>query len=148
MLGAGLDAAGDGLQVEEGATAGGAGHVIGLERAAARGLQDVVSQPQGLARARFAADQDGVADAVGQQRADDGRGAEQGDLRLQRRGFEAQAILQQDGIGPAQPLSCAASSRNAAMAGNGVPSFTVTSWVSQFSSKSRVGSISWTFRSS
>jgi hypothetical protein len=34
------------------------------------------------------------------------------------------------------------------MAGKGMPSFTVTSWVSQFTSKSRVGSISQTFRSS
>ena len=84
-----------------------AGDVIGLERAAARRLQDVVGQPQRLSGAGFAADQDRVADAVRQQRADDHRGAEQGDLRLQRRRLEAQAILQQDRIVPAQSLQLA-----------------------------------------
>ena len=42
MLGAGFDTAGNGLQVEERATARGAGNVIGLKRPATGRLQNVV----------------------------------------------------------------------------------------------------------
>ena len=73
-----LDARGGGLQIEERAAAGGAGDVIGLEDAGAGRLEDVVGEAQRLAGRGFALDEDGVADAVAEQRADVGRGVEQG----------------------------------------------------------------------
>ena len=140
---------GDGLQVEQRAAADWAGDVIGLERAAACRLQNVVGQPQRLAGAGFAAHEDRVANAVRQQRADDDRGAEQGDLGFAAaRGSKPQAILEQDWIVPAQPLQLRGQQAKRGDGRQGVPSFTVTSWVSQLTSKSRVGSISQTFRSS
>ena len=104
MRGALLDARGHGLQIEQRPAAGRAGHVIGLEAAAAGRLQNVVGQTQALARARFAANQDRVANAVRQQRADDDGGPQQGNVRLQRRGFKPEAILEQNGIVAAQRL--------------------------------------------
>ena len=56
MLGARLDAAGHGLEVEQRPTAGRAGDIIGLKGTATRRLQDVVGQAQRLARARLTAD--------------------------------------------------------------------------------------------
>jgi hypothetical protein len=67
MLRARLDARGDGLQIEQRPPARRAGHVIGLETAAAGRLQNIVGQPQALSAAGFAANQNRVANAVGQQ---------------------------------------------------------------------------------
>src|SRR5439155_15655433 len=84
MLRAVFDARRDGLEIEQSAAARRTGDVIGLERTTARRLQNVVRQPQRLARARLAAHQNRVANAVGEQRADDDGGAEQSDLRFER----------------------------------------------------------------
>src|SRR5208283_5480838 len=104
MLCALLDAGRDGLQIKQRAPAGWAGHVIGLEAAAARRLQYVVCQPQALSPPGFAAYQYRVANAVGQERADDDGGAQKGDLRLQGDGLQAQAIFEQDRVVAAQAL--------------------------------------------
>ena len=53
VLRPGLDPRGDRLQIEQRASATRAGDVIGLEGSAARGLQDVESQSQGLPGAGF-----------------------------------------------------------------------------------------------
>ena len=64
MLGAILDARRDSLQIKKRPAAGWAGHVIGLETAASRRLQNVVSQAQTLSRARFTPNEYRVADAA------------------------------------------------------------------------------------
>ena len=124
-----LDAGGDGLEVEECAAAARAGHVVGLERTATGGLEDVEGETETLARAAFAAHEDGVADAVGEEGTDVHRGAEQGDAGFQwfvaadvRRRIvgarevrlvtsaatlKAEAILQQNRILPAKLLELA-----------------------------------------
>ena len=76
MLRARFDARGDGLQIEQRAPADWAGDVIGLETAATRRLQNIVGQPQDWPAAGFAANQNRVANAVGQERADDDRRAQ------------------------------------------------------------------------
>ena len=112
-----LDARRHRLQIEQCPPATRARHIIGLERAATRRLQNVVSQPQRLPAAGLATNQNRVANPIRQQRTDDHRGAQQGDLWLKRcsvgavrRGIEPQArhysriqtILQQNGIVPAK----------------------------------------------
>ena len=104
MLRARLDARGDGLQIEQRPPAARARDVIGLEAAATGGLQNIISQPQRLSAARFAANQNRIANAVRQQRADDDGRAEQGDFRFERHGFKIDAILEQNRIVAAKPL--------------------------------------------
>src|SRR5579859_13109 len=104
MLGAGLDAGGDGLEIEEGAAATGAGDVIRLEAATAGGLQDIIGEAERQSGAAFAADEDGVAYTVGQERADDDASLEQGYIGQQGDGFEIDAILEQDWIIASEPL--------------------------------------------
>ena len=82
MFRARLDARRHGLQVEQRPSARRARHVIGLERTTARCLQNVISQPQRLPAAGFATNENCVANAVRQQRTDDDRCPQQGNLRL------------------------------------------------------------------
>ena len=88
------------LQIEQGAAAGGAGDVVGLEDAVADGLEDVEGEPNAGAGAGLAADEDGVADAVAEERADVAGGAEHG---VEDVGFRAavggvKVVLEQDGM--------------------------------------------------
>src|SRR5438093_13572895 len=46
VFGAGFDARGHRLQVEQRSATGGASHIVGLERAAAGGLKNVIGQTQ------------------------------------------------------------------------------------------------------
>ena len=69
---------GRGLQVEQGAAATGASHVVGFENPRARCLQDVVAQSQRLSRRFLALHEDRVADSITKERPDVGRGDEQG----------------------------------------------------------------------
>ena len=126
-----LDEGGDGLEVEERAAAARAGDVVRLERTATGGLEDVECEPEALAGSALASDEDGVADAVGEEGTDVHRGPEQGDAGLQwfvaadvrrgigvgrRRGLrlvtsaatlKAEAVLQQDRVLPAKLLELA-----------------------------------------
>jgi hypothetical protein len=72
-----------GLEIEERAAAARAGDVVGLEDAHAGGLQNVVADAQRLAGRVFAVHNDGVANAIAQQRADVRRGDKQvlGEIR-------------------------------------------------------------------
>jgi len=88
------------LQIEERAAAGGTGDVVGLEDAVADRLQDVEREPDTRAGARFAPDEDGVADAVAEQRADVAGGAEHGVEHVRNftgRG-RVKRVLQQDRV--------------------------------------------------
>ncbi len=76
--GAGFDAGGDGLEVEEGASAGRAGDVVGLEAAAAGSLEDVVGELECGAGGGLTPDQDGVANAVAEEGAEYGGGGDEG----------------------------------------------------------------------
>ncbi len=146
----GFDARGDGLQIEQRAAATRARDVIGLERAAAGRLQNVVGEPQRLPAARFAADENGVADAVREQRADVRRDARSRAI-FGSSGISGNASKSLSRIGLFRPsrFNFAASRRKAVMAGSVTPSFTVTSCVLRNSPRSpRVGSTSSTFRSS
>ena len=130
--GRGFDARGGGLQIEERAPAARAGDVIGLENARAGGLQDVVGQAQRLPGRFFALHENGVADAVAEQRADVGRRGEQSlrenpmcgdpDRQVVRSGYSVSFSR----IG-CRGCSFAASRRKAAMTGRSTPSATVTS---------------------
>src|SRR5256884_1736862 len=62
-----FDARGDGLEIEQRSTARWTGDVIGFETATTSGLQNVIRQPQRLPRARLAANQNRVANAVREQ---------------------------------------------------------------------------------
>ena len=104
VLSAGLDEGGDFLQIKQCSTTARAGDEVGLERATTGGLQNIVGQAQRLAGATLAANQNGVPNAVAQQRADHDGGAEQGDVRLERCVAEAEAVLQQNGIRAAKCL--------------------------------------------
>src|SRR5213082_1040687 len=75
-----FDARGDGLEIEQRPAARWTGNVIGFETATTRGLQNVIRQPKRLTRTRLTSNQNRVADAVREQRADDNRGAEQSEL--------------------------------------------------------------------
>src|SRR5690606_17245639 len=77
VSGAGADALGGGLQVEEGASAGGAGDEFGLGDAGAGALEDVVGEFGGANGVGFGFDGDEVAEAVAQEGAGEGGGVEQ-----------------------------------------------------------------------
>jgi len=62
-----FDPGGDGLEIEQGSSAGRAGDVVGLETPATSRLEDIVSKSERLSRTGFATDQDGVADPIRQQ---------------------------------------------------------------------------------
>ena len=96
MAGGGADFLCGVLEIEQGAAAAWAGDVVGLEDAGAGGLQDVVGEPQRLAGCRFATDEDRIADAVTQQRADVLRGGKQRleEIRVTDRWVER--VLEQD----------------------------------------------------
>ena len=100
VVGRFADFGGGGLQIEEGAAAGGTGDVVGLEDAVADRLQDVEREADAGAGAGLAADEDGVADAVAEQRADVGGGAEHGveDVGLGAGRGRVEGVLEQDGV--------------------------------------------------
>ena len=104
VLGAGLDARGDGLEVEERAPAARAGHVVGLEAAATGGLEDVVGEAQAHAGTTLATHENGVTNAIGEEGADVHGGAEEGDFRFEDGRPETQAVLQQDRIAAAEAV--------------------------------------------
>jgi hypothetical protein len=102
MFGAVFDAGGDRLEVKEGAAAAGAGHVVGLEAPAAGGLEDIEGQAQALSRPGFFTDEDGVADAVGEQGSEDDGRSEQGGLGVAGCAFGLERIFEEDWVGAAE----------------------------------------------
>ena len=108
MGGGRLDAGGRALQVEEGAPAAWAGDIVGLEDSCPGGLKDVVGEPkrlpgsegslsQGALSHHVALHEDGIADAVAEQRADV-RGRTLARWGENRRSVGESDILQEDGM--------------------------------------------------
>ena len=99
VAGGGADFLGRGLEIEECAAAARAGDVIGFEDADAGGLEDVVGEPEGLAGGGFALDEDGVADAIAEETAEVGGGAEEGvEEGCVRVGGRGERVLEEDGV--------------------------------------------------
>ena len=102
VIGAGLDACGDRLKIEERAAAARAGDVVSLEGSASGGLQNVEGQSQGLSGTGFRAHQDCVTNAIGQQGSQIHSCLQLGCLRAQSLGWCNQPVLEQDGIAAAE----------------------------------------------
>src|SRR3990172_1338367 len=68
MVDSGLDPAGGGLQIKEGAAAGGTGNELGFGEPQATSLQDVETQIQNFSGRKGRGDADPVADAVAKER--------------------------------------------------------------------------------
>ena len=97
MIGARLDARGDGLEIEKGAPTGRAGDVVSLENARPGGLQDIVGQAHRLSRRGFALHEDRVADAVAEQCADVRRGGEECGKKIGlRSGGRCERVLEEN----------------------------------------------------
>src|SRR5690606_24817472 len=99
MAGGLADLLGGRLQVEESTTAARTGHVVGFENAGSRRLEDIVAEPERLSGRLLALDENAVADAVAEQRADVPARGEEGLEEVPTLfGGGKEGVLQQDGV--------------------------------------------------
>lgn len=90
------DFAGGVLEVEQGAAAAWAGDVVGFKDAGAGGLEDVVGEAEGCFGVGFESHEDGIADAIAEQRAEMARAGDESVWAGSERRCEG--VLKQDWV--------------------------------------------------